>query len=387
MINEAKILTINKLIRIIVFIFIDTFFSVYFFQIVNYDLLSISKYYLSIYIGLPLGFYIIRKDIKKGYKSEHYRIGTALTGIFLLLILLLKDNIINYIPILGFINGLGQGIYYYPTNIYDTELITNKERDKYTGYLNMINMIINITIPLLLGYILNKISYIIAGKIIIVLIVVMFILGFFIKNKSYNKEELKLKEFIKYFNNRFKKLILIRFLEGLTYSSSALSVIIIFYSILYLQNNLYIGILTSIEAILALITCVIFTKRNKKYDKLIINITNILTIISLLLLTIFTNFNSLSCYMIILNSLLIYVQLISKNNVSNITNNYKEIKTKYKEEYHLVMELILNFGRIIGYLLLIIISLLKNVYYLKIILSFSIVSYFILLFHLKDLNE
>lgn len=385
--REFNTFTINKLLRIIVFIFIDTFFSVYFFNLVNYDLLPIAIYNLFIYVGLFSLFYLIKNLMKKGLKRELYQIGISLTGLYLLLILLLKENIVNYIIILGLVNGLGQGFYYYPTNIYDTELISNKDRDKYTGYLNMINMVLNIFVPIVLGLVLSKLSYITVGKIIIVIIVLMYFLGFFLKRKIVKTTKFELAEFWKYFKNDFKKLIVIRYLEGLTYSSSAIALVITYYSILYLNNNLYIGILTSIQGILALFTCLLFTKRNKRYDKKIINISNLLITISLITLFIKTNMYSLCFYLLIQNSLLIYVQLINKNNVSNITNNYKEIKNKYKEEYHLVMELILNIGRITGFIILILISLLKNIVYLKIIIAVSVVFYFILLYLLKDLNE
>lgn len=385
--REFNIFTINKLLRIIVFIFIDTFFSVYFFNLVNYDLLPISIYNLFIYVGLFSSFYLIKKLMKKGLKRELYQIGISLTGLYLLLILLLKENIVNYIIILGLVNGLGQGFYYYPTNIYDTELISNKNRDKYTGYLNMLNMILNIIVPIILGLVLNKLSYITVGKLIIVIIVLMYFLGFFLKKSQVKSTKFELIKFWKYFKVNFKKLIVIRYLEGLTYSSSAIALVITYYFILYLNNNLYIGILTSIQGILALFTCLLFTKRNKKYDKIIINISNLLIIVSLLTLFIKTNIFTLCFYLLIQNSILIYVQLINKNNVSNITNNYKEIKNKYKEEYHLMMELILNLGRITGFIILILISLLKNIFYLKIIIGLSIVFYFILLYLLKDLNE
>lgn len=385
--REFNTFTINKLLRIIVFIFIDTFFSVYFFNLVNYDLLPIAIYNLFIYVGLFSSFYLIKNLMKKGLKRELYQIGISLTGLYLLLILLLKENIVNYIIILGLVNGLGQGFYCYPTNVYDTELISNKDRDKYTGYLNMINMILNIIVPIVLGLLLNKLSYITVGKIIIVIIVLMYFFGFFLKREKVKTKKFDLGKFWKYFKSNFKKLIVIRYLEGLTYSSSAIALVITYYSILYLNNNLYIGILTSIQGALALFTCLLFTKRNKKYDKKIINISNLLITISLLTLFIKTNMYSLCFYLLIQNSLLIYVQLINKNNVSNITNNYKEIKNKYKEEYHLVMELILNIGRITGFILLILISLLKNIVYLKTIIAVSVVFYFILLYLLKDLNE
>ena len=68
--REVKAITLNKLLLIVVYIFINTFFSIYFFNIVNYNLLAISKYYLTIYIGLPLGFYLTKNQIKKGYKRK-----------------------------------------------------------------------------------------------------------------------------------------------------------------------------------------------------------------------------------------------------------------------------------------------------------------------------
>ena len=384
--REVKAITLNKLLLIVVYIFINTFFSIYFFNIINYNLLAISKYYLTIYIGLPLGFYLTKNQIKKGYKREYYQIGISLTGVFLLLILLLKEKIVNFIPLLGIVNGLSQGFYYYPTNIYDTELVINENRNKYTGYLNMVNMLINIIVPLVLGYALNKISYIQIGKIMIIFIIIMFINGFFLKNKYQIKSKFKHKEFLKYFIKNLKKLIIVRYLEGLTYSSSVLSVIITYYNILYLNNSLYVGILTSITAILALITCYIYSKRNKKYDNKVINITLILTILSLLGMILYTNIYTLCIYQFILNSLIIYIQLLSNTNVANTTNNYKEIKKKYKAEYHLTMELILNAGRITGFIILMIISTLNNPFYLKIIISISLISYLILLLNLKDLE-
>ena len=98
--KDSRYFTLNKLLRTVVLIFIDTFFSVYFFTLCNYEILPMAKYYLIEYISLPLGFFIIRKAIKKNIKLPYYRISFSLLGIYLSLILLLKAKIINYILLL-----------------------------------------------------------------------------------------------------------------------------------------------------------------------------------------------------------------------------------------------------------------------------------------------
>lgn len=89
--KDSMIFTINKLIRAMVFIFIDTFFSLYFFKLVNYQIFPMAKYYLFSYIFLFIGFFLIRKYIKKEIKIGYYRLSISLLAIYLTLILLLKS--------------------------------------------------------------------------------------------------------------------------------------------------------------------------------------------------------------------------------------------------------------------------------------------------------
>ena len=68
-------------------------------------------------------------------------------------------------------------------------------------------------------------------KLIIVIIVLMYFLGYFLKREEVKTKRFELGKFWKYFKCNFKKLIVIRYLEGLTYSSSAVALIITYYSI------------------------------------------------------------------------------------------------------------------------------------------------------------
>lgn len=96
---------------------------------------------------------------------------------------------------------------------------------------------------------------------------------------------------------------------------------------------------------------------------------------------------SLILYLTIYNSVITYVILISKNKVVNLTNEYHKIKNEFKAEYHLYIEFNLFKGRLISYLIFLFIGLLNNIFYFKILIIIGIISYFILLYILREINE
>ena len=387
--KDSSFFTVNKLLRSMVFIFIDTFFSLYFFTLVNYRILPMAKYYLFTYLFLFIGFFLIRNFMKKEIKIGYYRISLGLLAIYLSLILLLKENIAKYIVILGIIKGLAEGFYYYPTNIFDTEKITNENRKKYSGILNTVNTFISIILPIILGVFLDKYSYVKVGKVVMIFIIIMFLNSFLIKDAKYTKKNFDIEKFRKYIKTKeiFKSVAIIRILEGLTYSSSALNVVMTLYSIIFLKNNTHYGVFNSVLAIISLITTTIYAYSAGKKDKKIIIFTNVITSLSLGYLFFKASIYSLSLFLIIYNSFITYVILLSKNRVANITNEYKEVQNKYKAEYHLYIEFYLALGRLIGYLLLVFISIFDNIFYFKILILIGIVSYITLLCFLKRINE
>lgn len=387
--KKAKSFTINKLLRTIVLIFIDTFFSVYFFTLCNYEILPMAKYYLIEYIALPIGFFLIRKAIKNNLKLPYYRISISLLGVYLAIILLLKERLVDYYLVVAFIKGLANGFYYYPTNVFDAEIISNEERVKYGGLLNTVNTMLNIIIPLILGFILTKFSYINTGKIFMIIIIMMFVLSFNMTDLNYNQKKFEMKKFINYLKKvpELRSIIQIRFLEGLTYSSSVLNVIISIYSIIYLKTNLNIGILNSALAVISLITTTLFAYKTGKKDKMLINISLCLISLSLCLILIIPNIYTLIIYLIINNSLITFINILDKTKVTDFTNKYEIIKNTYKAEYHLLLEYIINLGRITGYIILVIISLFGNIEYFRIITGISLLSFIVLLIKLKKIHE
>ena len=178
-------------------VYFNTFFVFYFFKTANYEVLPVAKYYIILYFFTGFGFFLIRSAMKKNRKIHYFRIGISLQALSITLILLLKENIVDHIILVGFMNGMADGFYYYPKNILDSEKISNGERQKYTGIVNTINKVSGIIIPVILGVALTFLSYVQVGKIFFCIYIIMFVLTFGIKEDYKPVDKFKLKEYLK----------------------------------------------------------------------------------------------------------------------------------------------------------------------------------------------
>ena len=357
--NEKKALFLITTLRNMANVYFDTFFVFYFFKVANYEVLPLAKYYLTLYLFCAVGFFIIRKYIKNNVKVPYYRIGLSLQAFYVALIMILKENIINYIFLVGIVKGLAEGILYFPKNIMDTEKISNEERQKYNGLLNTVNKISSIVVPLVLGILLTYIDYVNLGKIFFVLFIIMFVLSFYLKDGVYTKnKKMDYKGFCKVVkdNKNVGLSLLIPFLSGLTYSAGVMGVIITLFKINIFKTNLNLGIVDSICALLFLLMCILFTFIKKEKISIISLITGTISFIILIIFAFIPSNSILILYLFMSNTIIGLLNLVSSMICSNIAN-IKEIKNNYKAEYYLIRDIIFSISRCIGYSLLLVVSI------------------------------
>lgn len=389
--NEKKIFfTIETLFNIIG-IYFDTFLVFYFFQIANYQVEPLAKYYFTFYLFIPIGFYIIRHAIKKNVKVPYFRIGISMQAIYIALIMLLKEKIIDYIIIVGIIKGLAEGFYYYPKNLLNTEKVDNTDRRRFNGVTMLVKKVISIIIPLILGVLLTYYSYTDIGKIFFLLFIVMFGLTFLLKDKEYTASKSNIKEFWKLIkeNKNLKKSLWPPFLAGFTYSSGVMTLIVTLAKINNFKTNLNLGFVDSLCAVLSLILTAIYTwKTNKKHLKSILLSTGILSFITLFIFGIYPTKWALILYLIVRFSCILLINLISNEVVVNISNS-KELDASYKPEFYFVREIMFSISRCLGYLLLfVIISIfgVSTINYLLIICAIAILSQSIVVAKLCEID-
>lgn len=374
--KEKKAIFIINILKNIIDVYFDTFFVFYFFKVANYEVLPLAKYYLTLYLFCAIGFFLIRKPMKKNIKVHYFRIGISLQAIYISLIMLLKDNIINYVYLVGILRGIANGFYHYPKNILNTEKITNDDRQKFEGITNIFNKIVAILVPLILGVALTYISYTNLGKIFFVLFIVLFIISFFIRDYDYNDKKFEMKKLFKVIQNNIniRYSMFIIFLQGLTYQSGVLGTIITLSKINVFKTNLNLGFVDSLCALVYLLVSIIYTaKIKKKQFPTIMITTGVASFIILVLLGFKFSATFLIIYLLIRNSLIGLMHLISDNTVVNLSNS-EELKKELKPEYYFIRDAILGIARCIGYSILLIVAFTLGMDYINYILIIPAIS-------------
>lgn len=385
--KEKRAIFAIDILKNIINVYFDTFFVFYFFKVANYEVLPLAKYYLTLYLSIGIAFYLIRNVMKKNIKVPYFRIGISLQALYISMIMLMKDNIINHIYLVGLMKGFADGFYHFPKNILNSEKISNEDRQKFSGKINTINKIFSIIIPLIMGVALTFIDYVNLGKIFFVLFIILFVLSFAIKDERFNIKKSDLKGFFKLLKDKpnLKSIFLIPFLTGFTYSSGVMGLIITLLKINNFKTNLYLGIVDSICAFISLVVCIIFTYKLKKEKfKPVLLVTGILCFIVLIVQSIWNNIFMLIAYLIVRFSCMLIINLISDNVLNNLSN-IEEIKQDYKSEYYLLIDIIYSISRSLGYLLLFIICLTLGMDYIQYLLILPAVSILIQTFIVRKL--
>lgn len=359
--NEKKAMFLINILKNIINVYFDTFFVVYFLKVANYEVVPLAKYYLTLYLFIGIGFILIRNSMKQNVKVPYFRIGISLQAVYIALIMLLKEKIINYVYLVGIVKGIADGFYHFPNNILETEKITNDERQKYQGIVNIVNKIFSIIVPLLIGILLTYISYINLGKMFFVLFLLMFIISFYIDDEyHYINKKFELKKFIKLIkeNKNIRNALVICLLSGLTYSSGVMGIIVTLIKINVFKTNLNIGFVDSACAAIYLILCLLYTAKIKKsYFKYLSLFSGFISFVTLIIFAFKPSVIILIIYLLVRNSFIGLINLITNNVSNNLSNSSNEIKDNYKAEYYLFKDLMYTISRCSGYLVLLIVCL------------------------------
>ena len=375
--SEKTVMFWVNVLKNIINVYFDTFFVFYFFKVANYEVLPLAKYYLTLYLFVGIGFFLVRNSMKKNIKVPYFRIGISLQAIYIALIMLLKDNIINHIYLVGITKGIADGFFHFPKNIMETEKINNEERQKYSGMVNTVNKISAIVVPLILGIALTYISYTNLGKIFFILFIVMFIISFYIDDKKYYVDKkMETKKFIEIIKNNknLKKSLIVSFLFFFTYSSGVMATIVNLTKINIFKTNLNLGFVDSACAVVFLLICILYTGKIKQENfRFVSKLSGIGSFISLILFSIKPSVIFLIIYLFVNNSLIGLVNLITNNTYNNLSN-CNEIKNGFKAESYLARDLMFCISRCSGYLLLLIVCITFGIKYINYILVVSAIA-------------
>lgn len=359
------------LINNILYMFINTFMVAYFYTLTNYNYKIISVFYIMSFIFIAITTLALGKIIKNKMQVPIFRLGIILYCIYILAIALLKNNIIYYYMWLGSFYGVVQGVLWSSGHLLVNEYI-NDNSNKFVSFKSMLSNILKIIFPFIFGTSIELNSFSNVALMVLILSIIQFSFSLCIKEKDLKDiKRYDLKGFIKYLSetenvniNNFYKIM---FYEGIV--NYLLKTLITILIVMTFKTNISLGILTTVFSFCSIFSVYIFQRRLKN-NNLVLKLSTIMIVLSVLLLLFNINKITVIIYNLINSIFLILLINNAEEKRYSIINEDKIIIKDYLAEHQVISEISLNISRIIGYIILFIISLFNNIIYFKLLLIF-----------------
>ena len=217
--EQNVIIAINAIKKIMI-IFLGPFLATYFIKISKESMTDLSVYYIFSYILLGLSSFLVAKIIKNKFKIGMFRIGVILNFIYIMAIIILKENIINHLILISILFGFSSGCYWFSYNLFVINKIKNSERIEYTVKSKLVSSIVGILCPVVLSFILTP-------------------------DNNDNLGKFNLKRTVKqlYKNKKIKYSFLVEFFVGLNVSDGALETVMTILIFNSFKTNMNYGLI------------------------------------------------------------------------------------------------------------------------------------------------
>lgn len=368
--TEQNIIIIMDAIKKIMTIFLGPFLTAYFICTSTNSILNIAIYYIFTYATMALSTLVVAALAEKRNRIKIFRIGIILNFIYILIIILLKEKIINYLPIISILYGISASCYYFPYNLFIINKVKNTERTNYMVKLFITISVVGILFPIIFGSIITITNYILTAVIVLFISLIQIILSFFITdNHNGDLEEYNLKkawlELKK--NKQVINCLAGEFFIGMNICNGALETVMVILILNSFKTNINLGIITSIATLLSILVVKIYGLiYNKRDDKKVIIISSIIPVISLIIFLILKTNTTVIIYKF---SYVIFAEILSlvrKIKIFNLSNS-KIVNKSNQCEFNAIREVTLNVGRVTGYTLLLLAGLTQSAVVLNII--------------------
>lgn len=368
--TEQNIIIIMDAIKKIMTIFLGPFLTAYFISTSTNSILNIAIYYIFTYATMALSTLVVAALAEKRNRIKVFRIGIILNFIYILIIILLKEKIINYLPIISILYGISASCYYFPYNLFIINKVKNTERTNYMVKLFITISVVGILFPIIFGSIITITNYILTAVIVLFISLIQIILSFFITdNHNGDLEEYNLKkawlELKK--NKQVINCLAGEFFIGMNICNGALETVMVILILNSFKTNINLGIITSIATLLSILVVKIYGLiYNKRDDKKVIIISSIIPVISLIIFLILKTNTTVIIYKF---SYVIFAEILSlvrKIKIFNLSNS-KIVNKSNQCEFNAIREVTLNVGRVTGYTILLLAGLTQSTVVLNIV--------------------
>lgn len=367
--KNRKYIAIIAFLRKFMSVFFSLFFNIYILQIVNNDLNFIIKYTL---YGVVLGFvleYILLKIINSKNASIIYRLSFVLSVSSIFLLIIFKENIVNYIYLFKTLDVMKTLFYAVPYELIVIGSNSNKSMSSYLANLNILENITAILAPIFSGFVIEKFSYNVLFVILSIETILIILISLKIKDFTIQDNKMNLKEYWKVDKNKkhLKDIYNCMFFRRIS-AQGAMTELLPIVLFLRLGTEFSFGSYNTTFAVISIISLQILKRiNNKNIHKKFYPYMAIVIFISSLFVVFNASFITLLIYYILINS---FGTIIESESCSAV---YAAIKVdnleKYRKEHIMTFNIYMFLGQIISYSL---VFVLYNYFYNVNILSIII---------------
>ncbi len=166
---------------------------------------------------------------------------------------------------------------------------------------------------------------------------------------------------------------MMKFFKGMAYEG-ALDTSVTLLIIMSFNSDFSLGVITSIISLLAMLSSYMYKRiKNQEKMKVLIIISCIIILISSIILVFFTNQYTIVAYNLIFAFFLQFIMVAEEVQTLKFTNS-DVINDSNRVETYVLLEMFLNAGRVISYILLFIVGIYNKLYLLEILIIFLVLS-------------
>lgn len=193
-----------------------------------------------------------------------FRIGIFLNLLNCFFLLLIGENIVNYIIIFAIINAIANLFYYYPEQLLINRINSEDSVSNYISNDNLLSYLINVIFPIIFGYTIVKNSYDLVFIILIIIMTISLITSLFIKNINVKNKEINLKRFLKNNDKKLIHILSLRDLVGTFATTGALSILITVLTYIITKSEFSLGNISGLITLISILVVFIVKKSSNK---------------------------------------------------------------------------------------------------------------------------
>ena len=350
-------------------IFIYTYLLAYIIDISNNSVTNVAKFYLTLHIAMIAFSWIMAPLFKKFKKTLSLKFGVVAKFLFVGMIVVFKDSVLELVYLIAIFNAFAEVVFWGGMNPLQAEISKTNNLRLFISISKVINIVINVVVPIIMGYFIDQSGLSVIAIAMMFCVVGQIVLSIFIKEEVPAVSKLKYREFLKTAkanNVKIKSVYINQFLYGIC---SNMSMLILYYTVVTFGSNLSIGIFSSVATILSVLVLAFYNWKKRAFSNIAIFIVySVLFALSIFFIILELNKISLIAFYLVWNVAVIVPEIITSTDRLSVIKH--EGLGDYNIENITISETYLDGGRVVGEVLILVMSILNSSIFNIIGLSF-----------------